>query len=45
MDNTIDIDIEIMNLLNHVNRMNVFDEAKVQDVLKITNTLPKWVVD
>ncbi len=27
------------------NRMNVFDEAKVQDVLKITNTLPKWVVD
>ena len=25
------------------NRMNVFDENKVQNVLKITDTLPKWV--
>jgi len=27
------------------NRTNVFDEAKVQEVLKITNLLPKWVID
>ena len=27
------------------NRMNVFDEEKVQDVLKLTENLPKWVID
>ncbi len=27
------------------NRMNTFDENKVQDVLKITESLPKWVED
>ncbi|MFW9970807.1 MAG: ATP-binding protein [Candidatus Odinarchaeota archaeon] len=27
------------------NRMNVFDEDKVQNVLKITDSLPKWILD
>ncbi len=27
------------------NRMNIIDENKVQDVLKITEILPKWVKD
>jgi len=27
------------------NRMNVFNEEKVQDVLKLTKSLPKWIED